>query len=67
MIIEEELTPQETRVLRAGRCPDCGEQLYEGPRGGLAMNVRCVNLHTFWVGFPFPPKRLTQKIKEENK
>ena len=50
----------ETRKLNQGKCPDCGEQLYKGPMGGLAMNVKCVNNHTFWVtpGLPFPPKRI---------
>lgn len=57
----EELTPEETAILNTGKCPDCGEQLYKGPKGGLAMNVKCDKGHLFWVAPPFTPKRLLRK------
>lgn len=40
----ETCTPDETRVVRAGMCPDCGCLLREGPHGGLAVNWYCINL-----------------------
>jgi len=50
----------EIEQLRQGRCPDCGEQLYKGPRGGIAMNVSCAHNHIFCVtpGLVFPPERV---------
>lgn len=29
------------KFKRTFKCPDCGGTLYEGPQGGLAVNVRC--------------------------
>jgi len=60
----EKLTPEETAILDSGECPDCGGQLYKGPRGGLAMNVRCDKGHTFWIAGPFTPERITPKPTE---
>ncbi len=57
----EKLTNEETAILNTGKCPDCGTQLYKGPRGGGAMNVRCENKHLFWVAPPFTPERLYTK------
>jgi len=59
--MNEKLTPQETAILNTGKCPDCGGQLYESPRGGLAMNVKCNNNHLYWVAPPFTPERLYTK------
>lgn len=30
-----------------GRCPDCNGDLYEGPSGGVSMNVHCAKGHRF--------------------
>ncbi len=57
----EKLTEKESKILREGKCPDCGKQLYKGPRGGLAINVQCENGHTFWVAPLFTPERITPK------
>ena len=66
------LTEEEVKLLDVGKCPVCKEQLYKGPRGGLAMNVACNAGHTFWVApLPFEPEYLGQKdevaeeVKEE--
>ena len=61
--MEEKLTPEETTILETGKCPDCGTQLYEGPRAGGAMNVRCENNHLFWVAPPFTPMRLYTRVR----
>lgn len=52
---DRELAKEEAIVLYAGRCPIDGTQLYEGPHGGLAMNVKCEKDHLFWVSRPFTP------------
>lgn len=59
----DKLTLEEAEKLDAGICPDCGGQLYRGPRGGLALNVKCDKGHTFWVAPPFTPERLTTRPK----
>lgn len=61
MALTEKVTKQEERIIRQGTCPDCGLLLYKGPRGGLALNVGCVNGHKFWVAGPFTPERITPK------
>ena len=37
----EKLTAFEISFLP--HCPDCGDQLMEGPHGGLSINVYCIN------------------------
>ena len=46
--------------LNEGECPDCGGRGFQlGPRGGLALNVRCAGCGaTFWYCPPFPPSRI---------
>lgn len=42
------------------RCPDCGAGDFQlGPRGGLAINVRCAGCGAkFWFCPPFTPQRI---------
>jgi len=46
--------------LNQGRCPACGgRDFYEGPHGGLAVNVKCVNCGScFNLCPPFTPQRI---------
>lgn len=37
----ERLTPAEMEVFRYQRCPDCGGQVWPGPRGGMSVNYLC--------------------------
>lgn len=59
----EKVTPNEEMFIRKGICPDCALKLYRGPMGGLAMNVKCVNDHKFWVAGSFTPERISPKPK----
>jgi len=54
------LNPEEVKKLNTGKCPDCGGQLLEGPRGGFAMNIKCESCgQVFWVSWPpFIPERI---------
>jgi hypothetical protein len=57
-----EVTVEEAEQIRnQGICPDCGERLFKGPRGGGALNVSCPQGHTFWVALGFTPERITPK------
>lgn len=43
----DRLTDEEGQFMaRTGCCPDCGNELVAGPRGGLAQNVCCVKCHS---------------------
>ena len=35
------LTDTQVRTLQEAKCPDCNGDLYEGPCGGMMMNVHC--------------------------
>ena len=62
----EQLTEEEIKLLDAGKCPKCQEQLAKGPKEGLAINVSCDNGHLFWVPVqPFIPEYRGQPIVEE--
>jgi len=38
----EELTIKEVAAIDKGKCPDCGStDFYEGPHGGMNVNVEC--------------------------
>lgn len=37
----EQCLPHERNDVRAGKCPDCGAALREGPHGGLSVNWYC--------------------------
>jgi len=53
-------------IYGEGKCPDCQGQLIEGPRGGDAQHVACGSCGSkFWVGYPFPPKRIDGNAFEE--
>jgi len=40
----EDLTKDEILALDQCTCPDCGHpEFLEGPRGGLAINIKCPN------------------------
>ena len=49
---DSKLTDEQIRVLQKGECPDCNTDLYEGPCGGMMMNVRCENGHRFNITNP---------------
>jgi hypothetical protein len=46
------LTEKESEILSNYKCPDCDGDLYEGPCGGMTMNVHCDNGHRFNVTNP---------------
>lgn len=50
----------EGALNRGEYCPDCGSKsFYSGPRGGLAMNIMCVQCGTrWWYSPPFTPHRI---------
>ena len=60
--MDRKLTLEEASKLYKGICPLCESQLHKGPRGGLAMNVRCEKGHLFWVAPPFTPELLGSKV-----
>jgi hypothetical protein len=35
------ITEQEMNAIYAGKCPDCGGPITEGPHGGAAVNMLC--------------------------
>lgn len=39
-----------------GKCPQCGalDSMLQGPRGGLAMNIKCKYCHLVFWTTPFP-------------
>lgn len=38
----KDVTEDEARFLDDGMCPDCkGDKFYEGPHGGMSVNVMC--------------------------
>ena len=38
------VTKKEEKKLKKGICPDCGgTEFFEGPHGGLAINIKCAN------------------------
>jgi len=46
------LTQDELKIIRTGKCPDCEGQLLAGPKGGAAINVMCDHCrHKFNVVF----------------
>lgn len=61
------LNKADEATLRAGKCPACGsEEFFEGPHGGLAVNIFCENGHRYWYGGPFTPEYQGQaKVKVE--
>lgn len=53
-----EVKPDEAKQLYSGKCP-CGGKLLRGPRGGMAINVKCDSCgQEYWLGYPFTPERL---------
>lgn len=63
-----DLTSAEDKVLQRGECPFCGgREFYEGPQGGMSINIFCANPDCeagFNVsGFIFP----TNLIQESKK
>ncbi len=58
-----EVSPVEEADLKKGICPDCGgDEFLEGPRGGLAVNIRCKQCGAeFNIRWPFTPERLCLK------
>ena len=46
------LTDDQIKTIGGGKCPDCGEDLYCGPEGGMMMNVHCTNGHRFNITNP---------------
>ncbi len=40
-LIQTEGHPAQTAQIWSGQCPDCSRRLIDGPRAGLARNVRC--------------------------
>lgn len=62
---EGKLSKEDEATLRGGKCPACGsERFFEGPHGGLAVNIICENGHKFWVAGPFTPEYLGQERVE---
>ena len=62
----EQLTEEGVKLLDAGKCPKCQEQLTKGPKEGLAINVSCSNGHLFWVPVqPFIPEYRGQPLEAE--
>ena len=46
------LTDKQICILQQAECPDCGCDLFEGPCGGMMMNVVCDNGHRFNITNP---------------
>jgi hypothetical protein len=73
----DHITPEEARLLHrrrnrgellpwrnVGDCPECGGgELEDGPRGGAAINRRCVTCGAWWN--TVPELRLIQRIRED--
>lgn len=51
-LINSGLSEIQILILQKGKCPDCDGSLYEGPCGGMMMNVRCDNGHKFNITNP---------------
>lgn len=47
----DDLDHAERGILANGRCPDCGDDLMPGPRGGAAQNFYCSNRDTCRQGY----------------
>jgi hypothetical protein len=39
----ESCTEEESKMVGSHLCPDCGGPLYDGPCGGLSINMYCGN------------------------
>ena len=66
----EKLIEEEIKLIDQGKCPKCEkhEQLYKGPREGLAIYVSCDAGHLFWVPpLPLLPEYLGEHREEEAK
>lgn len=66
----EALAEEEVKLLDQGKCPKCPEheQLFKGPKEGLAVNVSCYAGHLFWIPpLPLLPEYLGQhtEVPEE--
>lgn len=59
----ERLTPIEEKILRRGRCPDCGRDKFrEGPSGGMSLNIECAGCGSrFNVDPVFTPERISDR------
>ena len=49
---DSNLTDEQVRILQNCKCPDCNGDLYEGPCGGMTMNVCCDKGHRFNITAP---------------
>ena len=49
-----------------GRCPDCsGEEFFEGPSGGLSVNIRCGKCGNWFNHSPFSLERIRWNPPED--
>lgn len=50
---------------REGKCPECGgKEFFEGPQGGMALNIKCASCGTWWwYSPPFSPYKIDRKDK----
>ena len=56
----ETVSEYQAEKIWGGKCPDCGGDLLEGPRGGMAINVKCEGCHNKFnvPPRPFKPERI---------